>query len=44
MSAAEGALHMACELRNGLVRPEEVQRPWALMDGDFDDCVVVWER
>ncbi|KAK3174458.1 hypothetical protein OEA41_001704 [Lepraria neglecta] len=27
VSAAEGALQMACELKNGLVKPEEVRRP-----------------
>lgn len=41
MSAAEGALQSGLELRNGLLKPEEVRKPWALMDGDFDDCVVV---
>ena len=42
--AAEGGLQMACTLRNALVPSYEVKGPWALLDEDFDDLVVVWDR
>jgi hypothetical protein len=35
---------LACDLRNKLVKAEEMKHPLALVEKDFDDLVIVWDR